>query len=123
MKKTITYLLVIPFLCLHISSFSMDQAGAPQAAQPLFAVNGELVHIPDTFNFVVPGHVWFSGVGAFISCLGGLLLYKGVQKTAQPKADTNPLNPQPESSAEGTRLMGGGALLLFAGLFTIWLNK
>lgn len=116
MKKTIKYLLIIPFLCLNLSSFSMEP-GAD-------ANNGNYI-IPPAYkvSINIPTYVWFSTVGTFIACLGGLLMYKGAQKTSLPACDNRELNPQPEPTVEGAKLMGQGALLAFAGLFTIWLNK
>lgn len=109
MKKTIKFLLIAPFICLHLSSFSMEP------------VDNSNKLIPDTYTLNIPSHVWFSGVGSFVACLGALLVYRGAQKTSESSSEKG-LNSS-SSNEEGGKLMGSGALLFLAGALTIWLNK
>ena len=121
-KSTHIVLIALSILTFNNTSFSMAPAVAVGEV-PAEVVDYNPLGLPSKFSLSIPTSTWLSGVGAFISCLGGLLMYQGAVKRAQPTAEEkNDLNPQPEPSVEGNQLLTNGSLFLLAGMLMIVLS-
>ena len=132
MNKRLSFLLTATILVFASNtSWCMDHA-----QRPLFNMEGHL--IPDNYTVSVSPNSLFSLLGLVVSCLGGLLIYQGAQKIAEPIALPLPaaraqhaLNPSSliepainnTTTTQGKWLTVQGLLLATAGIVAIFHQK
>lgn len=121
MNKTIRLIIMACTLIMASNAaLAMDDLPSPKEL-PLLNVQGHL--IPSQYTLLLAPSSLFSAVGAFIACLGGLLIYQGIQKEFPQSQSTTSqahTHAQPEEAIEKESLIKKGSLLILAGALAIF---